>query len=94
MKKSLINLSIETDYLNVLKAQSKDRGFEKLSDYICDWLKKLSLERSDIKRIILQVPEPALKSREALEAWLFRRLQAVLDHFFKRTGDVEPESGQ
>jgi hypothetical protein len=87
-KKSLVNLSLDAEYLEILKEQAKVRGFEKFSDYVHDWLKKLALERKDIKRVILQVPEAAFINKLALETWLKRRSDEVVKHYFKE-GDAQ-----
>jgi Arc/MetJ-type ribon-helix-helix transcriptional regulator len=82
-KKSLINLSLDSDFLEMLKEQAKTRGFEKVSDYIQDWLKKLSLEKTDVKRVILQIPEVVFNNKPTLELWLDRRSEEISKHYFK-----------
>ncbi len=82
-KKSLVNLSLDSEFVEVLKEQSKLRGFEKLSDYVQDWLKKLSLEQTDIKRVILQIPATAMVSKTTLEHWLRKKNLEIADHYFK-----------
>ena len=44
-KKSLVNLSLDTELLEALKKQSAAKGFEKMSDYVADWLNKLALDK-------------------------------------------------
>jgi hypothetical protein len=84
-KKSLVNLSLDSDFVEVLKAQATERKFDKLSDYVQDWLKKLSLERSDIKRVILQIPPGALVNKESLGLWLKNRSSEIVNHYFKES---------
>jgi len=78
-----VNLSLDSDFVEVLKEQSKARGFEKLSEYVQDWLKKLSLEKNNVKRIILQVPETAFVNKQTLERWLTNRNAEIVEHYFK-----------
>ena len=80
-KKSI--LSLDADLVDSLKEQAKVRGFEKPSEYVQDWLKKLSLEKTDIKRIILQIPDKYFESPESLQNWLHRRSLEIVDHYFK-----------
>jgi hypothetical protein len=82
-KKSLVNLSLDSDFVDCLKEHAKAKNFEKLSEFVQDWLKKLSLDKKDIKRIILHVPEPAFNSKQALESWLYRRSLEIVNHYFK-----------
>lgn len=91
-KKSLINLSLDAEFLEHLKNQASARNFEKVSDYIQDWLKKLGLERSDIKRVILQVPEAAFVSKAALVTWLANRSSEIVKHYFKEEANAEQET--
>lgn len=86
-KKSLINLSVDSELLETLKKQSAAKGFEKMSDYVCDWLAKLGLDKEDVKRVILQVPLGALESREKLESWLAHRCREVVSHYFKESAN-------
>lgn len=82
-KKSLVNLSLDSEYFELLKEQAKERKFEKLSDYIGDWLKKLNLESKDIKRAILQIPSTALVDKNSLQTWLSNRCKEIVSHYFK-----------
>lgn len=82
-KKSLVNLSLDSEYFEFLKEQSKERNFEKMSDYIVDWLKKLNLEDKNIKRAILQIPTTALVDKISLQTWLSNRCREIVDHYFK-----------
>jgi hypothetical protein len=82
-KRSLLNLSLDSELLNAIKKQSTAKGVEKLSDYVGDWLMKLGLEKDDIKRVVLQIPSNVLESRDKLEAWLFHRCREIVDHYFK-----------
>lgn len=82
-KKSLVNLSLDSDFLEILKKQSVSRNFERVSDYIQDWLKKLGLDKDDVKRIIFQVPDTALVSKAALQTWLSNRCGEIVKHYFK-----------
>ena len=84
-KKSLINLSLDADFLEHIKKQAKARNFDKLSDYVQDWFKKLGLEKTNIKRIILQVPENAFTNKKFLETWLTGRCLEIVNHYFKET---------
>lgn len=82
-KKSLVNLSLDTELLEALKKQSAAKGFEKMSDYVADWLNKLALDKEDVKRVILQVPVGILTDREKLESWLAYRCREIVGHYFK-----------
>ena len=84
-KKTLVNLSLDFDYVEALKEQAKEKNFEKVSDYIKDWLIKLSLERKDTKRVILQIPPDALKDKNMLYHWLNNKNNDIVDHYFKET---------
>lgn len=82
-KKSLVNLSLDADFLESMKTHAKDKGVEKISEYIQDWLRKLGLDRNDLKRAILQIPETALVSKIALQTWLHNRCVEIVNHYFK-----------
>lgn len=88
-KKSLINLSLDADFLEHLKNQAAVSKFERVSDYIQDWLKKLGLERTDVKRVILQVPDAAFVSKAALTTWLTNRNAEIVKHYFKEETNVK-----
>lgn len=81
-KKSMMNLSLDAEVFEALKKQSEIKGV-KLSEYIADWINKLGLEKSDVKRVVFQIPPNAFESRAALESWLFHRSREVVSHYFK-----------
>jgi hypothetical protein len=81
-KKSLMNLSIDSELFESLKKQSEAKDV-KLSAFVGDWLAKLGLEKPEIKRVILQIPPAAFESRAALESWLIHRCREVVSHYSK-----------
>lgn len=87
-KKSLLNLSMDADFIDLLKQKAKDKGVDKLSDFVAEWLKKLGLEKGDVKRVILQIPQTALDSKVALETWLHNRSNEIVNHYFANPDDV------
>jgi len=81
-KKQMMSLPMEAELLEALKKRAKDKGDVKVSEYVLDWLKKLALDKEDIKRVILQVPASALEQKPVLQAWLKKKCDEVVKHYF------------
>lgn len=83
-KKVLVSMNFEQEYVDLLKEQSKERNFEKLSHYLQDWFNKLGLDKKEIKkRAILQIPDTAMVNKQSLETWLRNRCSEIVNHYFK-----------
>lgn len=82
-RESLVNLSMDYDLLCSLKDHAKDKGVEKVSDYVQYWLRNLGFDKKDIKRVVLQIPDEVFTSKSALADWLKRRSDEIVNHYFK-----------
>lgn len=76
-----MSLSISPEMKEILDTKAAAKG-QKTSDFIRRLLGYFSLERDDIKPVVLQIPQEAMASREALEEWLGNKSVALTNQFF------------
>jgi hypothetical protein len=76
-----MSLSISPEMKEILDTKAAAKG-QKTSDFIRRLLGYFSLERDDIKPVVLQIPQGALSSRLELENWLAHKSVALVNQFF------------
>jgi hypothetical protein len=76
-----MSLSISPEMKEILDTKAEAKG-QKTSDFIRRLLGYFSLERDDIKPVVLQIPQEAMASREDLAQWLDQKSVALLNQFF------------
>jgi hypothetical protein len=76
-----MSLSISPEMKAILDSKAEAKG-QKTSDFIRRLIGYFSLERDDIKPVVLQIPQEALASREDLQHWLALKSAALVNQFF------------
>lgn len=76
-----MSLSISPEMKDILDTKAEAKG-QKTSDFIRRLLSYFSLERDDIKPVVLQIPLDAMASRSDLEKWLENKSIALVNQFF------------
>ena len=76
-----MSLSIEPEMKKILDDRAEARG-QKTSDFVRRLINCFGLDRDDVKPVVLQIPKDALASREALEGWLGKKTNALVNQFF------------
>lgn len=74
-------LSIDPEMHMMLKKKADMKG-QKLSDFVRKILGYFSIDRDDIKSVVLQIPQEVLCSRESLDKWLSQKSNSLLNQFF------------
>lgn len=76
-----MSLSMSLEMKTILDNKAEAKG-QKTSDFVRQLLSYFSLERNDIKPVVLQIPQDVILSREKLEQWLAQKSQTLVNQFF------------
>jgi hypothetical protein len=89
IKMKVMSISVEPELHEILKIKAESKN-QKVSDFVRRLIGYFSLERNDIKPVVLQIPQEALVSRQALESWLNKKSVALVDQFFPESSKQQP----
>lgn len=89
IKMKVMSISVEPEFHEILKTKAEAKN-QKVSDFIRRLLGYFSLERDDVKPVVLQIPQEALESRQLLESWLNKKITALTDQFFPESSKQKP----
>jgi hypothetical protein len=76
-----MSLSVSLEWKEVLDKKAAAKNL-KTSEFVRQLISYFSLERDDIKPVVLQIPQEAIESRENLEKWLQNKSEVLVKQFF------------